>query len=133
MSKETKKTNKTNEAQLLELLKRVLPKATHDPELAGKIYQAIELELKAKSRAIAFEKFCSKVELPDLDPKSIEDVKLQLAASFGDGDITIKPNKKDQTLAVEVSLPDGGQFTSEIKVGPVGTEASDEQEITLKF
>ncbi|MDB6125710.1 MAG: hypothetical protein JWQ71_4703 [Pedosphaera sp.] len=133
MTKETKKTNKTNEAQLLDLLKRVLPKATHDPALAGKIYQAIEQELKVKSRALAFEKFCSKVELPDLDAKTIEDVKLQLAASFGDGDITIKPNKKDQTLAVEVSLPDGGQFTSEIKVGPVGAEASDEQEITLKF
>ncbi len=132
-NKETKKSNKTNEAQLLDLLKRVLPKATHDPELAGKIYQAIEQELKAKSRAIAFEKFCSKVELPDLDAKTIEDVKLQLAASFGDGDITIKPNKKEQALAVEVALPDGSQFTSEIKVGPVSAEASDEQEITLKF
>jgi Na+-translocating ferredoxin:NAD+ oxidoreductase RnfG subunit len=45
MNKEAKK---SNEAQLLELLKRVLPKATHDAQLAGKIYQAIELELKAK-------------------------------------------------------------------------------------
>src|SRR5947209_17100787 len=120
MKKEAKKTNKTTEAQLLDLLKRVLPKATHDAALAGKIYQAIELELKVKARAIAFEKFCSKVELPDLEPKTIEDVKLQLAASFGDGDITIKPNKKEKTLAVEVALPDGGQFISEIKVGPVG-------------
>jgi hypothetical protein len=133
MTKETKKTNKTNEAQLLDLLKRVLPKATHDAALAGKIYQAIELELKVKARAIAFEKFCSKVELPDLEPKTIEEVKLQLAASFGDGDITIKPNKKEKTLAVEVALPDGGQFTSEIKVGPVGATESDEQEIILKF
>jgi hypothetical protein len=133
MTKETKKTNKTNEAQLLDLLKRVLPKATHDAALAGKIYQAIELELKVKARAIAFEKFCSKVELPDLEPKTIEEVKLQLAASFGDGDITIKPNKKEKTLAVEVALPDGGQFVSEIKVGPVGAAESDEQEITLKF
>jgi hypothetical protein len=133
MTKETKKTNKTNEAQLLDLLKRVLPKATHDAALAGKIYQAIELELKVKARAIAFEKFCSKVELPDLEPKTIEDVKLQLAASFGDGDITIKPNKKEKSLAVEVALPDGGQFISEIKVGPVGAAESDEQEITLKF
>lgn len=133
MTKETKKTNKTNEAQLLDLLKRVLPKATHDAALAGKIYQAIELELKVKARAMAFEKFCSKVELPDLEPKTIEDVKLQLAASFGDGDITIKPNKKEKTLAVEVALPDGGQFMSEIKVGPVGAAESDEQEITLKF
>ncbi|MDB6066583.1 MAG: hypothetical protein JWR26_2791, partial [Pedosphaera sp.] len=124
---------KTNEAQLLDLLKRVLPKATHDPELAGKIYQAIEIELKSKARAIAFEKFCGKVELPDLEPKTIEEVKQQLTASFGDGDITIKPSKKDQSLAVEVALPDGSQFSGEIKVGPAGAAGSDEQEITLKF
>jgi hypothetical protein len=132
MKKETKKPNRTTEAQLLDLLKRVLPKATHDAALAGKIYQAIELELKSKARVNAFEKFCSKVELPDLEPKTIDDVKLQLAASFGDGDVTVKPNKKEQTLMVEVSLPDG-QFSSEIKVGPVAATGSDEQEITLKF
>jgi hypothetical protein len=134
MKKEAKKreAKKTNEAQLLELLKRVLPKATHDAQLAGKIYQAIEDELKAKARVLAFEKFCAKIELPDLEQKTVEDVKLQLAASFGDGDITVRPNKKEKSLTVEVSMPDGGQFTSEVKVGPVAA-ASDEQEVTLKF
>jgi|SRR5581483_2862533 hypothetical protein len=128
-----KETTKSTEMQLLDLLKRVLPKATHDAQLAGKIYQAIETELKAKARVAAFEKFCGKVELPNLEPKTIDDVKLQLAASFGDGDVTVKPNKKDKTLMVEVSLPDG-QFTSEIKVGAVAAPAGDdEQEITLKF
>ncbi|MDB6020985.1 MAG: hypothetical protein JWQ04_842 [Pedosphaera sp.] len=130
MKKEAKK---TNEAQLLDLLKRVLPKATHDAQLAGKIYQAIEDELKAKARVLAFEKFCAKIELPDLEQKTVEDVKLQLAASFGDGDITVKPNKKEKSLTVEVSMPDGGQFSSEVKVGPVAADASDEQEVTLKF
>lgn len=129
-----KETNKTTEAQLLDLLKRVLPKATHDPQLAGKIYQAIERELQTKARALAFEKFCTKVELPDLEAKSVEAVKHQLTASFGDGDITIKPNRKEHSLAVEVSLPDGSQFSGEIKVNPnVAAEASDEQEVTLKF
>ena len=135
MKQEAKKreAKKTNEAQLLELLKRVLPKATHDAQLAGKIYQAIEDELKAKARVLAFEKFCSKIELPDLEQKTVEDVKLQLAASFGDGDITVKPNKKEKSLTVEVSMPDGGQFSSEVKVGPVAAADSEEQEITLKF
>jgi hypothetical protein len=135
MKKEAKKreAKKTNEAQLLELLKRVLPKATHDAQLAGKIYQAIEDELKAKARVLAFEKFCAKIELPDLEQKTVEDVKLQLAASFGDGDITVKPNKKEKSLTVEVSMPDGGQFSSEVKVGPVAAAESEEQEITLKF
>ena len=130
MKKETKK---TNEAQLLDLLKRVLPKATDDSQLAGRIYEAIEAELKAKARVLAFEKFCSKIELPDLEAKTVDDVKLQLAASFGDGDITIQPNKKEKTLTVEVAMPDGSQFNSEIKVGPVAPATSDEQEVTLKF
>jgi len=102
--------------------------------LAGKIYQAIELELKAKARGSAFEKFCAKVELPDLEPKSLEEVKTQLAASFGQGDVTLKPNRKEKSVAVEVSLTDGTQFSGEIKVNPnAGAEASEEQEITLKF
>jgi hypothetical protein len=130
MKKEAKK---SNEVQLLELLKRVLPKATHDAKLADKIYEAIEDELKAKARVMAFEKFCGGIELPNLEQKTVEDVKLQLAASFGDGDITLKPNKKEQSLMVEVALPEGKQFSSEIKVGPVAAAASDEQEITLKF
>jgi hypothetical protein len=127
-------TKKTTEAQLLDLLKKVLPKATHDAQLAGKIYQAIELELKAKARGSAFEKFCAKVELPNLEPKSLEEVKTQLAASFGQGDVTLKPNRKEKSVAVEVSLTDGTQFSGEIKVNPnAGAEASEEQEITLKF
>ena len=129
MKKETKK---SNEAQLLELLKRVLPKATDDAQLAGRIYQAIEDELKAKARAMAFDKFCGGIELPNLEQKTVEDVKLQLAASFGDGDITLKPNKKEQSLAVEVALPEGDQFISKIKVGPVAAP-SEEQEVALKL
>jgi hypothetical protein len=131
----TMKKEKPNaEAQLLDLLKKVLPKATHDPELAGQIYDAVASELRAKNRAVSFEKFCSKLALPDLDAKSIDDVKLQLSESFGDGDITIKPNKKEQSLAVEVLLPDGNQFRSEIKVNPnANVETSDEQEVVLKL
>src|SRR6202161_688586 len=130
MKKETKK---SNEAQLLELLKRVLTKATDDAQLAGRIYQAIEDELKAKARAMAFDKFCGGIELPNLEQKTVEDVKLQLAASFGDGDITLKSNKKEQSLMVEVALPEGGQFSSKIKVRAVTVADSEDQEVTLKF
>lgn len=129
-----KETNKNTEAQLLDLLKKVLPKATHDPKLAGKIYSAVESELKTKARAAAFEKFCHRVELPDLDPKSVEAAKLQFAASFGDGDVTLKPNRKEKTLQVEVALPDGVQFSGEVKVNAnLAAEGDGEQEITPKF
>jgi hypothetical protein len=120
------------EVQLLGLLKQVLPKATHDPKLAGKIYDAIEQELKLKARAVAFEKFCARVELPDLEPKSVADVQRQLAASFGDGDVTIKPRRKEQALAVEVALQDGSQWSSEIKVKPLAA-AEEESVEPLKF
>ena len=132
MKKET--TNKATEAQLLELLKKVLPKATHDAQLAGKIYQAVEHELKAKAKVTAFEKFCTRVELPDTGAKSVEAVKTQMAASFGDADITLKPNRKEDTLAVEIAMADGTQLSGEVKVNPnLAAEASEEQEITLKF
>jgi len=134
MKKETTKAAKTTEAQLLDLLKKVLPKATHDAQLAGKIYEAIEKELKSKARTNAFEKFCTRVELPDLEPKSIAAVKTQLAAAFGEGDVTLKPDRKEKTLAVEVALADGGQFSGQIPVNPnAGAELSEEQEISLKF
>ena len=121
------------QAQLLELLKKVLPKATHDPQLAGKIYQAIENELKSKARAAAFEKFCEKVELPDLEPKSVQAVKKQLEESFEGGDITMKADKKAQSVAVEVALPDGAQYLSEIKVRPEGAAEDEDAGIALKY
>jgi hypothetical protein len=128
----TTKSKRSDESHLLELLKKVLPKAAPDPELAGKIYDAIAAELKSTSRVSAFEKFCAKLELPDLEAKTLDDVKLQLSSAFGDGDLTIKPNKGEKNLAVEVSLPDGTQLQSKIPVRPVATDDG-EQEFTPKF
>ena len=132
MKKTTTKPKRSDDAQLLALLKKVLPKAMPDPGMAEKIYNAIAAELKAKATVNLFEKFCDKIELPDLEPKTLDDVKLQLSAAFGGGDLTIKPNKKEKTLAVEVSLPDGTQLQTQIPVRPVAAE-SDEQEIALKY
>lgn len=123
-----KEKNKNTEAQLLELLKQVLPKATHDAQLAGKIYQAVELELKSKSRVTAFDKFCARVELPDLEPASIAQVKQQLKDTFGEADVTLKPNRKEKILAVELALTDGSQFSSQIKVGANDAAAENDGE-----
>jgi hypothetical protein len=132
MSKNTN--DKANlESQLLGLLKKVLPKATHDPNLAVKIYSAIEEELKAKARASSFEKFCARVELPDLEPKTVEQVQQQFTDAFNAGDVTVKPKRKEQCLAVEVSLADGSQWSSEIKVRPAGAPDEGEPEVQLKF
>lgn len=136
MSKKTSnapKSKKNEETQLLALLKQVLPKATSDAELAGKIYEAIVAQLRAKNQATSFVKFCDRIPLPDLEAKTLEDVKLQFAAAFSEGDVTIQPNKKDKSLTVEVVLPDGSQFNKEIKCRAVAPEADEEQEIVLKF
>ena len=127
-------TKNATETQLLDLLKRVLPKATPDAKLAGQIYDAVALELKTNARSTAFERFCARVKLPNLDPGSIEEVKAQLAGSFRDADLTLKPNRKDKVLAVEVALPDGAQFSGEIKVdsNPVA-EDSENPEFKPKF
>ncbi len=133
MKNNTTKKNEVNETQLLNLLKQVLPKATHDAKLAGKIYSAIEKELQLKARAAAFEKFCKRCELPDLEPKTVANVQEQFASAFGDGDITLKPNRKTKALAVEVSLPKGGQFSGEIKVRALADDGGEEAEFKPKF
>jgi hypothetical protein len=68
-----------------------------------------------------------------LEPKTLEEVKQQLVAGFGDADLDIEPNEDGKGLRVDVSLPDGTQFHSRILVRPPGAAGSDEQEITLKF
>jgi hypothetical protein len=132
-AKNTTKSKKNEEATLLELLKRVLPKVAPDPEVAGRIYEAVEQELKAKSRVTAFEQFCERVELPDLTEETLDNVRLQLATSFGGGDIVVQPNQKDETLAIEVALPDGAHFQGAVKVRPVAAEEDGEQEVAIKF
>ena len=90
-------------------------------------------ELNAKARASAFEKFCTKVELPDLTAKTVDSVREQLVAAFSDGDVTIKANKEEKSLAVEVALAEGTSFRSEIKVRPVAPATDEEQDVVLKF
>lgn len=135
MKKEKKpaKSKRDEQAQLLALLKTVLPKVSPDPAFADKLYAAVEAELRAKNRVTNFEKFCERIELPDLEEKSLESVREQLLASFGDADVEIEPEESGKALAVDVSLPDGSQFTSRIPVRPTVAEGSDEPEAILKF
>ena len=131
--KKPTKSKRDEQAQLLDLLRAVLPKIAPNAELADRIYAACEAELRAKNRVNSFEKFCERIELPDLEAKTLEEVKQQLIAGFGDADLEIEPNDDGKGLRVDVSLPDGTQFHSRIPVRPPGAATSDEQEITMKF
>jgi hypothetical protein len=131
--KKNTKSKQDEQAQLLNLLRTILPKVAPDPELAARIYSAAEDELRSKNRVNSFEKFCERIPLPDLEPKTLEEVREQLVAGFGEADLDIQPDEENKSLAVDVSLPDGTQFHSRIPVRPVGPETSDEPEVTLKF
>ncbi len=131
--KKPTKSKQDEQAQLLNLLRTILPKIAPDAAWADKIYSAFEAELRAKNRVNSFEKFCERIELPNLEEKTLEEVKAQLLAGFGDADLEIEPNEDGKGLRVDVSLPDGTQFHSRILVRPPGAEGSDEQEITMKF
>lgn len=131
--KKPAKSKRDEQAELLNLLRTILPKVAPDPAFAEKIYCAFEAELRAKNRVNSFEKFCERIELPDLEEKTLEEVKQQLAAGFGDADLDIVPDEEGKSLSVDVSLPDGTQFHSRIPVRPLAPEGSDEAEVTLKF
>jgi hypothetical protein len=136
MAKEKKSSTKSKldeQTQLLTLLRTILPKVAPDPAFAEKLYSAFEAELRAKNRVVSFEKFCDRIPLPDLEAKTLEEVKQQLVAGFGDVDMEIEPDESGKSLAVDVSLPDGTQFHKIIPVRPVAPEASEEEEVTLKF
>jgi hypothetical protein len=135
MAKEKKqpKSKRDEQAQLLDLLRAILPKVAPDAAFAERIYSACEAELRAKNRVTSFEKFCERIPLPDLEAKTLEEVKAQLIAGFGDADLDIEPNEDGKGLRVDVSLPDGTQFHSRIPVRALGPETSDEQEVTMKF
>jgi len=132
---ETKKSKsrRDEQAQLLDLFRIVLPKIAPDPALAEQIYSACEAELRAKNQVHSFQKFCEHIELPDLEPKTIEEVKQHFAAGFGEADLEIVPDEDGKGLNVDVSLPDGSQFHNRIPVRPVAPDAGEEQEITLKY
>lgn len=134
MAEKTKTKSKRDEqAQLLDLLRTILPKVTADPAFAEKIYSAAEAELRAKNRVHSFEKFCDRIELPDLEPKTVEEVKQHFAAGFGEADLEIQPDEEGKALNVDISLPDGTQFHNRIPVRPVAPVTGDDPEMTLKF
>ena len=131
--KKQTKSKRDEQTKMLELLRTILPKVAPDPAFAEKIYSAFEAELRIKNRVYSFEKFCDRIPLPDLEPKSLDEVKQQLAAGFGDADLDIQPDEEGKSVSVDVSLPDGTQFHSRIPVRPLAPEGSDEPEVTLKF
>lgn len=119
--------------QLLSLLKSVLPKAVPDPKLAEKIYSAFEREISAKERASAFGKVCHRTELPNLEDKTLKEVKEQFEPSFGKGTVAVVAHPGKKAVTVEVETPNG-ILEGVIKVGARAEgDGAEEEEVKAKF
>ncbi len=122
------KQKKNSEAQVLNLLKEVLVKAVTDPKLADKIYTACEQEIVAKTKVAAFEKYCQRCELPNLETETVQEVQRQFEQSFGEGKVSLVPEPEEQTVRVEIETPTE-MIKGVIKVNPnANPEAAAEEE-----
>ncbi len=119
------KSRPSAEAQLLTLLKTVLPKAVSDPRLVERIYTACEKEITAKTKIASFEKLCDRCELPDLEPPSVQALQRQFEDAFGKGKASVVPLPKKKAAAIEVVV-EGQALEGVVKVG---AKAPEEDEV----
>lgn len=127
----TAKAKSNKEAQVLELLKLILPKTIPDPKLVEKVYSACESEIKSRNRVVSFDKFCERCPLPNLEPETLAQAQQLFDGSFGADKVTLTPDAEKQQVKVELNMPDA-EFSAVIKVRPVEAE-EEEQEIKLKY
>ena len=122
------KTKGMKEAQFLQLLQRVLPKATNDPHLATTIYNEIEKEVRMHKSIAAFEDFCENGGLPDNEPNTVAEFQADLEQKFGEENVEITPAEEGKGLEVEIVLPDR-TLNTVVKVDPSVLE----EEVKMPF
>lgn len=126
-----KKTTLTEE-EIIKLLNDVLPDATKDPKVSGRIMNAIRKELKHKSQATAFGEYCRVCPLPDLEDETVKVVASRFEEVFGKDNLEIAVDKEGEKLIVELTLG-RTSLNSEIAVNERPLDESDEQEVKLKY
>jgi hypothetical protein len=122
------KTKNISEVQFLQLLQKVLPKATKDPHLANAIYDEVAKEVNLVKSIAAFEKFCEKEALPNAEPETVADFQNELAAKFGEENVALTPDENGTAVAVEIALPEG-TLSTKVKVDPSAAE----EEVKVPF
>lgn len=118
-----------NEAQFLSLLEKVLPKATKDPHLASTIYNEVANEVRLMKSIEAFEKFCEKEALPNVEPETVATFQSELVEKFGEENVAITPDENGTAIAVEIALPDR-TVSNRVKIDPT---IVDEEEVKAPF
>jgi hypothetical protein len=117
-----------NDAQFLELLLKVLPKATTDPRLAAAIYERVAHEVRLINNLKSLEKMCAEVRLPNLEPETVAELQGRLSTNFGEANVILTPTEKGDSVGVEIILPDR-TVTNRVKVLPPGTEEVEEVKV----
>ena len=125
-----KKTTGLNDNQFLELLQKVLPRATRDPRLANAIYDHVAKEIRLVNNVKSFERLCAEGTLPNLEPETVKVFESQLAGNFGAENVQVKASETGDSLEVEIALPDR-KISNKLKVQPEG--AQEEEELKVKF
>lgn len=118
-----------NDAQFLEILEKVLPKATSDSRLASLIYDKVLEEVRFRNNLKSFEKYCTEGSLPNLEPETVKEFREQLVSKFTNADVRVEPSEKGDAVAIEIELPDR-KITNRLKVVPPGEE---EEDVKAKF
>jgi hypothetical protein len=124
------KTKAMNEAQFLDLLQKVLPKATTDPRLAAAIYERVAQEVRLINNLKSLDKLCTEGRLPNLEPETVAELQSRLATNFGEANVVLTPAEKGDSVEVEIVLPDR-TVTNRVKVLPPGVV--DEEEVKVPF
>ena len=119
------KSKNMSEAQFLELLQKVLPKATSDARVASTIYDEVAQEIRLIHHLSSLEAFCAEGSLPNLEPATVAEFRNQLETNFGATAVSLEPTEKGDSMAIQIALPDR-TITNKLRVQEPGTEVVEE-------
>ena len=125
------KSKSLSEAQFIALLQKILPEATADVRLATAILERVSRELRMIKSLERFEAFCAEGSIPDLEPATISNLQNDLAASFGEEQVSVTPAETGDAVQVEIALPDR-TVTTRLKVHDPDTPPV-EEEVKARF
>ena len=118
------------EAQFLDLLQKVLPKATTDPRVASTIYDQVAKEIRIIQNLKSFDAFCAEGSLPNLEKATVAEFRSQLEINFGAANVAVTTGEKGDSVGVEIVLPDR-TINNRIRVLAPGEAEAEEVKVPM--
>ena len=119
------KSKNMTEAQFLELLQKVLPKATTDAHVATTIYDHVAQEIRLIQHLSSLEALCAEGSLTNLEPATVAEFRSQLEMNFGPSAVSLEPAEKGDSMAIQIALPDR-TITNKLRIQEPTAEAAEE-------